>query len=130
MFSLQFVDQKRPLVSRLFDGFARWLARAVPGFGLDPDQHRIGTGVGRLQGCSEFEAMRRHHPIIVVSRCDQSSRVVRAGLEIVVWGVGMERLEFRRVFRRAIIGDPRPACGKFIEPEHVHHPDRRQRGRE
>src|SRR5256885_15674075 len=62
----QILYQKRPPIRLLLDHLAGRLAGAVPGFGLDLDQHGGGTRLRRLERGRELERVPRHHPIVVI----------------------------------------------------------------
>ena len=70
--------------------------------------------------------MRRHHPGIVIASGDEHRRITCPCVDIVIRGIGIERLEFLRVMRRSIVSLPTGTLTPKIEPQHIHHPHMRQ----
>ena len=116
----------------LLDAHPGRLAGAVPGARLDADQDRRRSRLRRLHGRGELEAVRRHHPVVVIGCGDQRGRIALALDGVVVGGVGEQGLEhLRRVLGGAVVGGPVPADGPGVVAQHVEHAHRRQHlGRE
>ena len=71
--------------------------------------------------------MPRRHPVVVVRGGHERWREVLARRDVVVRRVGPQHLEHLRVVRASVIRGPGPSDREFVEPEHVHHPDRGER---
>jgi hypothetical protein len=67
---LQNLYQKAPFIRDFFNDFRGRFACAVPGFGFDPNQNRVASGLRFLHRCGEFEAVRRDDAIIVIGSCN------------------------------------------------------------
>src|SRR2546423_8017362 len=65
-FHAELFDEERPAVGGFFDDFRGRLARAVTGFGFDPNQSRFVATLRRLKRGGEFETVRRHNAIVVI----------------------------------------------------------------
>ena len=102
------------------------LAGSVARLGLDADEHRGVSRLGVLQGGRELVAVSRHHPVVVVGGGDERGRIAGAGSKIVKRGIGQQRLELLGILRGAVVRNPGPSNGEFLETQHVQHPDCRQ----
>lgn len=76
----QLMRQKGPLIRSFFNLLGGRLARPVPGFGFNPNQHRIIASVCSLQGGGKFKAVGRYDAIVMVSGGDHRRWVLSARL--------------------------------------------------
>ena len=79
----QGADEKRPAIGGFVDDLARRLAGAVPGFGLDLNEHGTGACLNGLQRSRELERMTRHDPVVVIGGRDQRGGVGDPGAQLV-----------------------------------------------
>ena len=81
-----------------------------------------------LERSCKLEAVRRHHPVVVVRRGDERGWVRGSRFEIVKRRIGVQGLELFGVLRGAVVRRPGPPDRELVESQHVHHPDGRQAG--
>ena len=108
-FHPQTFHQKRPQIGGFFDSFAHRHAAAVAGAGFDADQDRVVARLGLLHGGDEFETVAGYYAIVGVGRCDKRGRIARAGLDVVIRRIGINRLELLGVIRAS--RNPRSRSG-------------------
>src|SRR5580658_3436643 len=112
---------KRPLVPHLVNLLRNRLSASVARFRLYPNQHRSRARLVRLHRSCEFEAVPRHHAVVMVSSHNEGRRVFCPRLQIVQWRIRIQRLELLRIVRRPVIRSPRPPNRELVKAQHVHH---------
>lgn len=110
--------------------FAMGLPAPCPAFVSTRIKTGLAASLGGLEGGGEFEAVRRHHPVVVIGGGDQRRGIRRALLEIMQRGIRQQGREILRVVRRAKFRSPRPADGELVETQHVQDADFRDGGAE
>jgi len=77
--------------------------------------------LAEVQSGSVLEGVRGHHAIIMVRRCNQGRRIPCAGFDVMYRRVSIKRLKLFWIITRAVVCNPVPADGEFVEAQHVHY---------
>src|SRR2546422_11179206 len=112
---VQIVNEERPAVGLLLDDFRGWLAGAVAGLRLDPDQHRLDAALRGLQRGGVLERVTGHDAIIVIGGRNEGGGIARARLHVVNRRVPIEERELPDAVGRPVLGPPRPAAPERVE---------------
>src|SRR5262249_36174959 len=108
-FHVQVLYQERILVRQFFDQLGCRLARAVAGAGFGAGEDGRWPWLAVLQWRGELEAGAGDPSVVRVGSSNQGRWDLAPLLDIVVRRIGVERLEFARVVRRAVIVGPEAA---------------------
>ncbi len=126
LFYLQFLGHKGELIHGGLDALAQRHPRPMPCPCLHPNQDRIRPRLRRLKRGRVLEAVRRKHPVVMVSRQNQRRRVTHALPYVMQRRVLVNRGKLSRILRRrTILLLPRPPDRELVETQHIHHPDMR-----
>ena len=100
-------------VSRQFNQL-RGVRRTVSTIGINPNNHWFSRRILLLQRGCIFEGVSRNYSVIVI-RCKDHRRWVIHRLNVVQRGISIQCFELLRIITAAVICDPVPSDGEFLE---------------
>ena len=89
---------KGPHITIFLNGHIGRLPGPMPCIGVDPDHHGILSLIHFLQGGSIFKGMSWNYPVVMISCCDQDSRVILIGRDVVERRVSQQVFELFGIF--------------------------------